>query len=356
MYSAQITGIFDEEYVDEDMTESAPKLAKEIAIIMQKWDPDDQLQDSEVENLAKSLVELGCTSVRKLTKLPTSIFEFIMNKMAPMGAQYSLALKQLVENDSPPTQNSVKFVEVDIPSDMDEKWYLKMIPKILFPTQDMVNSFSKELSEAQSAYPPYSPFCVRSPMEVPWRIDSPAHARAWEDEKARQARYNQPNPCPNAAQAVLYRLRIIIAGDIAGAWEKFGGLGAQLGLLAYPLEACVENNAEVTHRLAEEDLCRLAHMARSRADPQEVLSALREPDRGLRSRVIEDQRRAFHLRQAQLGNKQSKGRYRGPSSQQSSAKDSSKDQGSSSNRNPRKRARKSGDGEGRHISIRSPAK
>ena len=130
----------------------------------------------------------------------------------------------------------------------------------------MANSFPKELSEAQMAPPPYSPVRIRPPMAFPWRIDTPSHIRAWGGEEARQAPYNQLILGPNSARATLYRLRITIAGDIAGSWAKFGGLGQ----LANRLEACVENNAEVMTRVAEEEIALPAHTARSRAEPSDI--------------------------------------------------------------------------------------
>ena len=189
---------------------------------------------------------------------------------------------------------------------------------------------------------PCSPFCIRSPSTSPWRIDTPSHTRAWEAEKTRQAQFNQRNPCPKTAKGALYWPRIIIAGDIAGAWGKFGGLSAQLGFLGNHLEAFVGRSAGVMTRLAEEELTILAHEARSRADPGDILQSLEESDRELRPRVIDDQLRAPHFRHAQSGNRKYKGSYRGSSSNPGSTKDSKKEQGASSDRNPKKRARGSG--------------
>ena len=179
------------------------------------------------------------------------------------------------------------------------------------PAQEMANSFSKAPPEAAGAPPPYSPYNARLRQELPWRIDKPSRRRSWEDGESRQRRYSQPSPSLNAAQMVLYRLRIMVAGEPAGAWGEFGGHGSQLRLLPNHIEACIENNAEVLARPSEEERGLLSHMARGRMDPSELAPIISEPDRGRRLRVADEQRSAYHPRAVQTGGSRT---YRGQSS------------------------------------------
>ena len=87
LYSAQIAGYLpsDEEYLGEDTSEVAPKLAKEIAIIMRVWEETGQLADEGVEILATSWAKLGIPSVKKSARTPPPITEFAYSGLAPMA-------------------------------------------------------------------------------------------------------------------------------------------------------------------------------------------------------------------------------------------------------------------------------
>ena len=57
---------------------------------------------------------------------------------------------------------------------------------------------------------------------------------------------------------VLYRLRIAIAGELAGSWGASGGLGGQLCILSNHLEARIGENSEVAARVMVEEMFPLA--------------------------------------------------------------------------------------------------
>ena len=86
---------------------------------------------------------------------------------------------------------------------------------------------------------------------------------------------------------ILFRLRHLIAGELAQAWDKFGGLRAQLRSLSTNLEDCIGNNMEVLARLVGEECGLLTHMARSRVDPHEVCLIISEPGRDRRPRSLD---------------------------------------------------------------------
>ena len=348
MYTAQLQGFdivqaLERDYID--MEESLiDDLAKEIAVRQQGLPSNEQLQDEDVALLAKTLATARAPSIAVLQKANSCVLNAVYEVANKVGLNMSLALNMLIETDAPAKTKAPPFTEVDIQEELKKRPYLKGIGRLLMPTQEMVNSFSKELAEAAAAFPPFSPYCARSPQDLPWRLDKLSHTRAWEGEKARQKRFGQLSPCLNSAQMVVYRLRVIVAGDLAGAWDKFGGFGAQLCLLSNHLEACIENNTEVMARLADEENEVLSHMARSRVEPKEVTSAISDPDRDRRLRVVDEQRRAYHLRSAQ-SQAAKRSRHGGASSSntQGNSKEGQRDQPSKNARRKRYRKERSSD-------------
>ena len=91
----------------------------------------------------------------------------------------------------------------------------------------------------------------------------------------------------------LFRLRQIIAGEIAGDWGELGGVGAQLRFLATRLKSYIENDMEPTDRLVGEECELLAHMARGSVCPLEVSRIAVESGRDCRLRVVDEQRRTY---------------------------------------------------------------
>ena len=138
------------------------------------------------------------------------------------------------------------MIEVDISAALKIRPRPHDLGRLLSPTQATANSFSKEFAEAQSASRPYSPYFARYLRRLPWRIDTPSRARPCEDGKSRRRRFAQASPPPNTAQMIRYRSRYLIAGQLADAWAKLAGSEARVRHLPTRLEACTENNIDVT--------------------------------------------------------------------------------------------------------------
>ena len=68
----------------------------------------------------------------------------------------------------------------------------------------------------------------------------------------------------NAGQLALAFSRYVIAGEIAGAWAKFGGLGALLSNLASTTELSVIQNVETASRFERAQSAAWFHLARER--------------------------------------------------------------------------------------------
>ena len=100
------------------------------------------------------------------------------------------------------------------------------IGELLRPLQEAVNLIPEALREGSKAAPSYTPLLAPKSGEAPWAIQDPAHGRAYEGEKSRQRRNDVETSYLNTRHLELAYLRYIVAGEIAGAWEKCGGLGA----------------------------------------------------------------------------------------------------------------------------------
>ena len=135
-------------------------------------------------------------------------------------------------------KKNVPFSEIDIFGATEPHSALNGIGELLRPRQEAVNLFSEALYEGPKAIPPYTPFVAPKLWEAPWALQGPAHKRAIEAERRRQKRSAVKTSFLNTGQLALSYLRYVIAGDLAGAWTKFGGLGAMLTNLASLLELC----------------------------------------------------------------------------------------------------------------------
>ena len=102
------------------------------------------------------------------------------------------------------------------------------------------------------------------------------------------------------AQLMLAHLRAIVAGEVAGASEKFGGLGAQLNNMAEVLEIALKTNQETAARLITEQNQEWQQLARDRHDINQIAEQLKQPNQLILSRVIEDQKKDF-LNRAEKG-------------------------------------------------------
>ena len=125
---------------------------------------------------------------------------------------------------------------------------LSGVGELLRPRQEAVNIFSEALRGGSKATPPYTPFLAPKLGESPSAPHDPARKRAFEAGGNRQERNAAKPSFLNTGQLALAYLRYIIAGELAGAWNKFGGLGALSTNLASILELSVIRNMETARR------------------------------------------------------------------------------------------------------------
>ena len=209
MYSAQLTGLEADkaEFPGEERGANyVASMANEIAVSLHGWGPNDVLADEGVVELAQILAARKIRNIRCLRNSSTAVLK-------RGGFTYEPAVEAQPKGDN--------SVEVDIPAEIRAHPILRNLGLRLLPTQDMANSFSKEVPSAQNASPR---------ADLTWRVDKASHSRARGDERSRHVRYAQAAACLDSAQSALYRLRIIFAGELAGARAKFGGFRVRLRL------------------------------------------------------------------------------------------------------------------------------
>ena len=94
----------------------------------------------------------------------------------------------------------------------------------------MANYVRLELARGRSKVPAYTPFIVPDVSAAPWDVASKEHQAAvsrWRTS-ARQAKLEDNTQLIPTQAWILYRLRFLIAADLAGAWSGYGGLDSQI--------------------------------------------------------------------------------------------------------------------------------
>ena len=138
----------------------------------------------------------------------------------------------------------------------------------LEPTQEMANFTSLKLARGRSKVPAYTPFIAPDVSAAPWAISSKEHDAAvsrWRTSSRVVMREDAASSIPTQAW-LLYRLRFVIAADLAGAWSAFGGMAAQLNHLSIIMNISITDSAAIA--LSYDRLVRefLAEKDRSRQE------------------------------------------------------------------------------------------
>ena len=136
----------------------------------------------------------------------------------------------------------IRFVELDIPrSLLTYTPLLSGLSALFRPSQDMVNFASKELAQAASKDPPYTPYPTPKLRTHPWMSEPSDHLAAqaqWE----RYAKSSKKAQLPlelSIQSFLLYQLRFVLAADLCSARQGFGGIGPQLPHLSIALNLAV---------------------------------------------------------------------------------------------------------------------
>ena len=191
------------------------------------------------------------------------------------------------------TKKAPAYKEIDIFAAIKNRKHLSGLADILIPNQEAANLFSEELRNGKRALPPYTPFLPPKLNEAPWVAQDPDYKRACENEKLRQQRNGVKTLFMNSPQLSLAYLRYIIAGEVAGAWDAFGGMGAMLSHLAHLHKLSVTQNMETSFRFERAQSTKWSQLARNRGDPEVIKSELRTLNRESLAQCASDQLAEF---------------------------------------------------------------
>ena len=123
-----------------------------------------------------------------------------------------------------------KYEEITIPEKL-KLWppSITNIRGLLLPGQDACVYFSFEMAKGRCETTPIIPSAIDGLSEKPWLPAEPFHSRALESWKTMNKNHKRPPKLELGFLAfATYNVRFILAGDLASAWETFGGIAMQL--------------------------------------------------------------------------------------------------------------------------------
>ena len=273
------------------------KLAQELSDIADEK-MSKKVSIEILENLALSICEADIHSWDDIAELTEHEKDLLTKTMSAGQAQI---LRRLIVATQPrthmPKPAKPQFPEINIGTAMQEtKSDWNDCGRGLMPTQDSVNFFTKLSYEAAATEPPFTPYPAPDIRSEPWTPHALDVKRAIDAEVTKQKKYGVKNPYVRVDHMALAMIRMIVAGEIAGAWKKFGGLSLQLQNLTAILEISVKRNQEVAWKFASEQFRELQMLARDRHDPRLIKGHLTTPDPAILARVVEDQNKEYKER------------------------------------------------------------
>ena len=158
------------------------------------------------------------------------------------------------------------------------------------PMQEAGNFCANLLYVAEPVGPSYASHAALEPMEGPWTPDCAEAKEVVEGDIARQKRYGTKKLHPAATHLALEQLRAIVAREIAGPWDRCGGVCARLADMAGISEVALRTNQDTAPKLVGEKNREWEHVARGRHDAKQIATQLRRPNHLPVARVMEDQR------------------------------------------------------------------
>ena len=274
-------------------------LTKKISDFVDK-NAKEPITSEEMSQLAYAAFLADLSTLEKIFDASEDERKALYKRMTPGLARLMRVIITANQPTMMPKPAKPQFPEVKIGETVAKHPVLRDIGSKLMPTQEAVNFFTKLRFEAAALVPPYTPYPAPKLMDAPWTPKGADVKRAAQSAEAKQKRYGVKESYPSLAQLMLAHLRAIVAGEIAGAWEKFGGLGAQLNNMAEVLETALKTNQETAARLITEQNQEWQQLARDRHDINQIAEQLKQPNQLILSRVIEDQKKDF-LNRAEKG-------------------------------------------------------
>ena len=226
----------------------------------------------EVRRAARALVPNGILSLNDIRITPKRNRGFPIEDLRRIGYTYPQLrfLLLLIFDTFPPIPKNgpnnqrVEIEEVCIPRVLREYApNLSGLSVLWRPDQSTMNFFSQETARAASTVPPFTPYPVLDLSKKPWVPAEPGQEKAvaaWVN-KMRGLESTQPL---NMQSFIYYRIRSLFAGDLARAFDRFGGLIGQINLLGVILRLAIVESPFVAMEYDRAIQARLSSMARER--------------------------------------------------------------------------------------------
>ena len=153
--------------------------------------------------------------------------------METMSAGHAQLARRMIATEEPRTQTpkpaKPQFPEINIGSALQNlKSGWEKIGRGLMPSQEAANYFTKLQYEAAATEPPSIPYPSPDLEVEQWAPHALDVRRATEEDLAKQKKYGAKRRYVRADPISPALIRMIIAGEVAGARDKFGGIGLQL--------------------------------------------------------------------------------------------------------------------------------
>ena len=190
------------------------------------------------------------------------------------------------------TKKTPSFEEIGIFAAIKSRKRLSGLAEILIPNQEAANLL-EELRNGKRALAPFAPFLLPKLNEAPRVAQDPDCKRACENEKLRQQRNGVQTLFMNSQQLTLPYLRYIIAGEVAGAWEASGGMGAMLSHLVHLQKVAMTQNVGTSFRFERARSAKWSQLTRNRGGPEAIKTDLRTLNRERLARCVIDQLTEF---------------------------------------------------------------
>ena len=165
MYSAQFTSFkLEPNYINAGIleTQGIEQLAKEIAILTQGWGRLDIRSDEDTMLSAQTSSGTKIGTVEGFKTLSRTVADIAHTSPNQKGGHPSIALCKMAGTAPTPQPESASFADVEIPAELEKRPRILSVVRLPTPTQEVANSSPRELADAQSASPPYSPFFART--------------------------------------------------------------------------------------------------------------------------------------------------------------------------------------------------
>ena len=212
------------------------RLANEIPKVADKVKWFKRPEMSEFGQMTETCAISGFSCLGEVTDTSAAEREPLRKTLARERPAWARIFGQIPDSRAPPAECKAKpapFKEVGIYAALQGIDALSGIGEIQRPRQEAADMFPADLHGGDNAEPSYTASWEPTLNGAPWAPRDAARNHAAEQGKARQKRRAVGTSPLDAGQLALHYLRYITAGEVAGAWQRPGGVVAALTHLVH---------------------------------------------------------------------------------------------------------------------------